>query len=337
MASEIANPAPPQRRPLTQRPWWPAVKRTATVLFFGLVASLLVVQARAVSWGEVMQSIRDYPPHVLVTAAALAITSYAVYCSFDLMSRRYTEHTLGTGPVLVTSFISYAFNLNLGALIGGLGFRFRLYSQQGLAPDVISRIFGFTMLTNWLGYMVLAGILCLLQPIALPQDWSLGSDALRVFGALSLLLAAAYVALCGLSRRRSWTVRGHELVLPSLRMAVLQLVTGCAAWLLIASVIYTLLQHRIDYPSVLAVLLVSSVAGLITHVPAGLGVLEAVFVALLAPQMPKSELLAALLVYRAVHYLIPLTQATLLYVLFEMRLKARANTGMTALQRRPMP
>ena len=68
-------------------------------------------------------------------------------------------------------------------------------------------------------------------------------------------------------------------------------------------------------------LLVGAVAGLITHVPAGLGVLEAVFVTLLTPEVPKSELLAALLVYRVVHYLIPLAQATVLYVLFELRLK----------------
>ena len=131
------------------------------------------------------------------------------------------------------------------------------------------------MLTNWLGYRVLAGIVCLLQPIALPEKWALGSDALRVLGVLSLLLSAAYVALCGLSRRRSWT----------LRMALLQLMASCTAWLLIASVTYTLLQHRVDYPTVLA----------------------------------------ALLVYRAVHYLIPLAQASVLYVLFEIRLKARAR------------
>jgi uncharacterized membrane protein YbhN (UPF0104 family) len=63
------------------------------------------------------------------------------------------------------------------------------------------------------------------------------------------------------------------------------------------------------------------VAGVITHVPAGLGVLEAVFVALLAHQLPQSRLLAALLAYRAIYYLLPLAIATVAYALTEVRAK----------------
>jgi uncharacterized membrane protein YbhN (UPF0104 family) len=74
---------------------------------------------------------------------------------------------------------------------------------------------------------------------------------------------------------------------------------------------------------VLAVLLVGAVAGVITHVPAGLGVLEAVFVALLSDQMPQARLLGALLAYRAIYYLVPLALATLAYVLTEVRAKRR--------------
>lgn len=328
MASELLHQAATRRgsatHRLTQRPWWPVAKRVATFGFFGLVLWLVVAQARSVQWSEVLASIRNYPLHVLVTAAALAISSYAMYCSFDLISRRYTRHTLGTGPVIVATFISYAFNLNLGSLVGGLGFRYRLYSQLGLTPDVISRIFGFTMLTNWLGYMVLSGVALVVQPIALPDDWALGSGAMRVLGGVFLLAGAGYLGLCAWSPQRSFTVYGHELRLPSLRMALLQLLASCITWCLIAGVLYTLLQHRTDYLTVLAVLLVSAVAGLITHVPAGIGVLEAVFVTLLVPAVPKSELLAALLVYRAVHYLIPLAQATVLYGLFEWRVKKEA-------------
>ncbi|HEX3141792.1 MAG TPA: lysylphosphatidylglycerol synthase domain-containing protein [Rhizobacter sp.] len=323
MAPDFSHAVAPRRVPLTQRPWWPLLKRSAAFVFFGLVVALLVKQAQTVDWDEVLHAIRNYPPQVLLGAAALAITSYALYCSFDLMSRRYTGHKLSHRAVLATTFISYAFNLNLGSLVGGLGFRFRLYSQLGLPPDVISRIYGFTMLTNWLGYTVLAGGLCLVQPIALPDEWALGSGALRVLGVLLLALGFGYLAMCGLSQRRSARVRGHEIRLPSLPMALLQMVASCATWLLIGSVIYVLLQHRADYPTVLAVLLVAAVAGVITHVPAGLGVLEAVFITLLTPQVPYSELVAALLVYRVVHFLIPLAQATVLYALFEMWLKRR--------------
>ena len=100
-------------------------------------------------------------------------------------------------------------------------------------------------------------------------------------------------------------------------MAALQLVLSATNWMLIGAVVWVLLQHRIDYPSVLGVLLIAAVAGVIAHVPAGLGVLEAVFIALLAHRIPDTELLAALLAYRAIYYLIPLALACGLFIALE--------------------
>src|SRR6059036_1001271 len=101
----------------------------------------------------------------------------------------------------------------------------------------------------------------------------------------------AYLLLCALARRRSWTIRGYTLTLPSLRLALLQLLMSSVNWSLMAGVIFTLLERKVAFPTVLGVLLAAALAGVITHVPAGLGVLEAVFVALLSHQLPKSELL----------------------------------------------
>ena len=82
-----------------------------------------------------------------------------------------------------------------------------------------------------------------------------------------------------------------------------------------------LAEAAILRPVPIGVLLVAAIAGVITHVPAGLGVLEAVFVALLSYQLPASELLATLLAYRAIYYLIPLMIAALVYVVLEAHLK----------------
>jgi uncharacterized membrane protein YbhN (UPF0104 family) len=106
-------------------------------------------------------------------------------------------------------------------------------------------------------------------------------------------------------------------------MALLQLAMSCANWSLIGGVIWFLLQGAVGYPHVLAVLLVAAVAGVVTHVPAGLGVLEAVFVALLAHQVPEATLLGALLAYRGLYYLLPLTVATLGYLATEVRARRR--------------
>ena len=50
-------------------------------------------------------------------------------------------------------------------------------------------------------------------------------------------------------------------------------------------------------------LLVSSIAGVIVHIPAGIGVLEAVFIALLAGEhVSHGTIIAALLAYRMLYY-----------------------------------
>ena len=90
-------------------------------------------------------------------------------------------------------------------------------------------------------------------------------------------------------------------------------------WGVIASVIYVLMSRQVAYATVLSVLLVAAVAGVITHVPAGLGVLEAVFATALSGVLGQAEIIAALLAYRAVYYLAPLAVATMLFAALEAR------------------
>jgi uncharacterized membrane protein YbhN (UPF0104 family) len=175
------------------------------------------------------------------------------------------------------------------------------------------------MLTNWLGYLVLAGAVFCFFPMVLPPDWKMDGEGLRVLGALLLAAGAAYLGLCAIARQHTWRLRGHELDTPSLRMALLQLALSMLNWSLIGGMIWLLLQRQLPYHEVLAVALVAAVAGVITHVPGGLGVLEAVFLALLGHRAPQGTLLGALLAYRAIYYLLPLILAALTYVATELR------------------
>ena len=91
-------------------------------------------------------------------------------------------------------------------------------------------------------------------------------------------------------------------------------------------VIWFLLEQQLPYPTVLAVFLVAAVAGVITHVPGGLGVLEGVFLALLSHRISQDQLLGALLAYRALYYLLPLI-AMLADVGLELRARKRSLAG----------
>lgn len=318
-----ARPGEPQgaRPKLTHRAWWPWLRRGATAAFFALVAWLLVSQARTIEWGRVFSSLQGYPLSVSWSALALAAASYGLYSCFDLLGRHYTGHTLRAATVMQLTFVSYAFNLNFGSMVGGVAFRLRLYSRLGLAVGTITRVMSLSMLANWMGYLLLAGLVFSLQPPALPPGWKIDAFQLRLTGFVLLALALAYLGACAFSRQRSLRLRGHDIELPSLRLAGLQLSMGAGNWLLMSGIVFILLQQRIDFFSVASVLLLAAIAGVITHIPGNLGVLEAVFVALLSHRMPRHELLAGLVAYRVVYFLVPLLLAVLVYLLMEARAK----------------
>ncbi len=304
------------------RRWWPRLRRIGTVAFFVLVAVLLFSQARQIEWAEVGAAMRAYPATTLLAAAALAALSHALYSGIDLFGRHWTQHGLPLRQVIPLTFVCYAFNLNLGSLVGGLAMRYRLYSRLGLPVDTITRVVGMSLVTNWLGYLVLAGALFAAKTITPPEGWKIGALALQGLGVALLLVAAAYLLACTFWAGRSLSLRGHEFTLPSGRIAWLQLVMSATNWATIGGVLYVLLQGRVDYPVVLGTLLVAAVAGVLAHIPAGLGVIEAVFIALVGTQVPRHELLGALLAYRALYYLLPLLLATVLFLLMEARTRA---------------
>ncbi len=294
-------------------------------MFFAVVAWLLYDNAREIDWSEVGSALFALPTLNIAIAAVLVVSSHALYSTFDLVTRAHVGFRLSTRRVMTTTFVCYAFNLNLGSLIGALGFRYRLYSRQGLANGQIARLAAFSIWTNWFGYIVLAGTVFLLYPIALPPGWPLSGTALQGLGVLLLAIAISYVVACAAATKRVWTFRGYQFELPTLNLAGVQLLVATGNWLITAMIVWTLLQWRVDFPTALTVLLLAAVAGVVTHIPASVGVLEAVFVTLLADQLPINEVLGALLAYRALYYLMPLAIASLVCLGFERSIGAASR------------
>jgi glycosyltransferase 2 family protein len=304
----------------TRRTPWrragPWLRKAATWGLAVWVVVLLVQQVRRIDWGEVWQALQLQPPLGMALAAGLALMSYALVASYDLVGRHETRHGVPAGRCLRIAATCYAFNLNFGALVGAFALKLRLYATAGLKAGTVGQVIALTITTNWLGYLFVAGQVLLWAPPPLPPQFHLTQGALRTLGLALTVVALAYLGWCMTSReRRSVRLRGHEFQLPAGRVALWQLATSSANWCLMALTVWVLLQQQVPYTTVLGVLLMAAVAGVITHVPAGLGVIEAVFLACLAGQVPEGQLLAALLAYRAAYYLLPLAWATLGFAL----------------------
>lgn len=294
--------------------------RGFSLLFFAAVVWLLGSKIGSIDWPAVAAALRGYDAATLLSAAALALAGYAAAASYDLLGRRYVGHRLPAARTFAINFIAYAFSLNLGALVGGWAFRVRLYARYALRPGQIARIIAFAVVTNWSGFVLLAGIVFLLWPPQLPSPWPLDAGGERVLGAALLAAVPAYVGLCALGHRRGWKirVRGAELALPSPPMALLQLALSSASWLMIALAMDRLLPEEVPFPRMLAVLFAASLIGAATHVPGSIGVLEGSFLVLLGPELERAQVLAALFAFRAVYYLTPLAIAALGYAALEL-------------------
>ena len=305
------------------RPLWKWLGRAFITVIVALAAWLLLRLLRDVDWNEVLATLAAYPMITLVGAVVLVACSYLLYGAYDLLGRHYTHHTLSRRTTASIAFVAYACNLNLGPIVGAVGLRLRLYTRYGLRAAQVARIVGLSFVTNWSGYLLLGGAVLALRQVELPPSMSIGTGALQVLGVLMMALPVAYVVACARSKRREWHVRGHHFRLPAAGTAALQVACACTNWAVIAGVIWALLPAQVPYGTVLATFLSASVVALAAHIPGGLGVLEGVFLYALGDRVAPHTLLAALLAFRAMYYLLPLAVAGATFFVLEARARRR--------------
>lgn len=294
---------------------------------FIVVVVLMVRYARSVDWPAVGKALAGYRPKTIIAALALVTLSYLIYCAYELSARAHTGHGVPTRRVMLMAFIGYAFSLNLGAWVGGGGLRLRMYTRSGVRPGVVAHIAAFAVAANWSGYLVLAGAILAARAVRLPPGWSgAAASGLQALGVAMLLFVVSYLCACARWPRRSWRVRGQDLRLPSLPMAALQLGLSTLNWITMAGVVFVLMPGQVDYLELLGVLLTSAILVSVMHIPAGLGALEGAFLVMLGGQVAKPQLLATLLAYRAVYYLLPMLLAVPVYLAFEAK-KRGAGQG----------
>lgn len=293
------------------------LKKILTFLFFCAIAYLLIQHAKEIEWRKVFDTVRKTDIKTLVIGFAIGFGCYTAYASYDLFGRHLLKLRTAAFPTMLAAWISYACNLNLGAIIGSVALRYRLYSRLGVSSGDVTKVIGISVTSNWLGYCLLAGGLFASGSIEPPESWAIGKLSLQLIGAALLLFVGTYLYFCFFSKKREYEIRNKTFTLPPAKIVLLQFGAAFVHWTLMAVTIYQFMPDELAFPTVYAVLLVSCVAGAVSHVPGGLGVLEAVFVALLAGEIPKHQLIAGVFAYRCVFYFAPLLISLPLYLAFE--------------------
>jgi uncharacterized membrane protein YbhN (UPF0104 family) len=299
------------------------VRRTALAAWLAAITWLVVSRAGEMDWAQVRDALASFDAATIGIGFALAVPAMLACAAFDLVGRHATGHGLPIPRVMLISFTGYYFSLNLGALVGGLAFRYRLYMPYQLSGMTISQVIGLSVITNWSGYLPIAGAVLAYRPPELPETWGVGSDLLRGTGILLLAVSAGYIAFCAVRGGTTVRWKGSPLRLPTVGVAAVQIGLSVISWGSIGAIITWLLPGDVSWFTVMPVLMVSAIAGIWSHVPSGLGVVELVFVALLGHEVRQSALLATVLVYRIIYYLVPFVLAIASYLYLEATARRR--------------
>ncbi|HET8772626.1 MAG TPA: bifunctional lysylphosphatidylglycerol flippase/synthetase MprF [Thermoanaerobaculia bacterium] len=274
----------------------PAARRRQVLSILGGIVFLVALrmvfgELRNFHYRQVVAYLDALRASAIALAALFTAASYAALAFYDVAGARFAKHELPLRRVVFASFVSAAVSNTVGLSgVAGGSLRYRLYTSWGVPAREVARLIAFGAATFWLGFLTLGGAMLTLDPLTLPRF------------AGPLLLAAPIGYLLLIPRRRS--------ILPSPRLALVQLALGAGDWLCASLAFAALLpQGRVTAMHAIAVFLAAQVLGAISNLPAGVGVFEAAVFTLLRGAVPASELAGALVAYRAVYYLLPLVAA----------------------------
>jgi glycosyltransferase 2 family protein len=286
---------------------WKRLGIAASLLIIGLAIMTLWRTLKGVDINVILLALRDTSPMQIVLAAICVACAFFTLTFYDLFALR----TIGRKDVpyrtaALSSFTSYTIGHNLGATVfTGGAIRFRIYSDWGLTAIDVAKICFLSGLTFWLGNLFVLGIGMIWHPAAASPMNLLPESVNRLIGIGCIAGIVAYLVWLSLGQRElgqnGWKVR-----LPSTKLTLLQIFIGVVDLGFCALAMYILMpsQPQIDFVSLAVVFILSTLLGFASHAPGSLGVFDAAMLVAL-PQFSKEHLLAALVVFRLLYFVIP--------------------------------
>lgn len=307
-----------------------AVPVTIGLVLFFAALNVLWLELRTMSWHALSADIFATPYDRLALAVVLTCINYGALTGYDLLAFAYIGKHLPRRHIAAASFLSYAISNNIGfAMLSGASVRYRFYTRWGVTAEELSRIVFSYSVTFWLGLFALGGVSLLMSDR--PGEFGLPISAFLTPAAWLLIAIPPLYLIATATRRTPLRLRGFALPLPSTRIAVAQLLLSVVEWSLAGAVLYVLLPaSALTFLQFLGIFLIAILLGMLSHVPGGVGVFEGLMVLLLKPHLELPAILSALVVFRAVYYLLPLSIAVVGLVIDETRQRRARMSDMVA-------
>jgi hypothetical protein len=297
------------RRGFKERIGWKRLGIVLSLLIIVFAITTLVRTLRGVDTAVILVALTEKFPAQIALAALCVVCAFCTLTFYDFFALR----TLGKMQVpyriaALSSFTSYSIGHNIGATVfTGGAIRFRIYSDYGLNAIDVAKICFISGLTFWLGNAFVLGLGLAWHPQAASAMDLLPPAANRLV-ALGLLagIAVYFTWLSGGASRRELGQNGWKVVLPSWRLTLLQVLIGVVDLGFCALAMYLLMpaQPDIDFVSLAVVFILATLLGFASHAPGSLGVFDAAMLVAL-PQFGREQMVATLVVFRILYFMIP--------------------------------
>jgi glycosyltransferase 2 family protein len=315
-------------RVFDQKIGWHRVGFILSVTIIVVAAVVLYRKLHNINVGKVLTAMATVEYSDVAFAALYVAAGYFTLTFYDLFAlRTIGRHDVPYRVAALAGFTSYSVGHNVGASVfTGGAVRYRIYSAWGLDAVEVAKLCFIAGLTFWLGNATVLGFGFAYHPEAASQIDLLPAWANRILGILALAVLTAYVAWIWrtprIIGRQNWEVR-----LPSGPLTLLQIVIGIVDLTFCALAMYVLVpsEPQIQFIDVAVIFITATLLGFASHSPGGLGVFDAAMLIALW-QYDAEDLLAGLLIFRLLYYLIPFALALVVLGIREI--------GLTLVRRR---
>ncbi len=307
---------------------WNRIGVVLSVTIITIAVVVLYRILRTIDGGEVVEALVRTDWHHFALAALFVAGGYFTLTFYDLFALR----TIGRNDVpywaaALAGFTSYSVGHNVGAsVLTGGAVRYRLYSAWGLNAIDVAKICFVAGLTFWLGNATVLGLGIVYAPSAasainqLPAWFNRG-------GAMLILIVLTLYVIWVWRRPRVVGRAGWSVTLPPGPLTLLQIGIGIVDLGFCALAMYVLMpqEPNIGFVTLAVIFVSATLLGFASHAPGGIGVFDAAMLVALW-QFDKEDLLAGLLLFRLLYYIVPFGLSLLILGGRELLLALRGTT-----------
>src|SRR5262249_31944048 len=183
----------------------------------------------------------------------------------------------------------------------------------GLSAIDVAKVCFVTGLTFWLGNACVLGLSVVIDPHAASAVDQLPPHVNRALATTSLAVVGLYLAWLW-PEPRTIGVNNWKLTLPGPGLTLIQIAIGALDLGLSALAMFLLMpdEPRIEFMTFVVIFVAATLLGFLSHAPSGLGVFDAMMLVAL-DQFSAEKIVASVLLFRFVYYIVPLLIALTLF------------------------